>query len=317
MSRQETENAQKLQEQLLDNHEGDVFDDVFQGELYTTPGGSCYKIEESLKIKLKSPRKEKVIARILKDIKLINGIGESKERNLNREGYETIEDLLKHPKFKDNALEFLNTLENSPLDCLKRRCSNSHPYLLYSSSFGDMEDLLFFDIETMGLKDRPVILIGLARIKDDRVIVKQYLSTDLKDEKSMLEGFMSDLNQNTVFVSFNGRSFDIPFIKGRNYHHGIFEDINFHHLDLLHFSRRTWGRTLPNCRLQTLEKFLFNLERYDDVPSSQVPAFYQKYLQTGNIGPLIPIVEHNRQDVITLAKILSRLQEEHDNGLNE
>jgi uncharacterized protein YprB with RNaseH-like and TPR domain len=312
MSRQEIENARRLQKKLLDNHEGDVFDDVFQGELYQTPGGSCYKIEESLKIKLNSPRKEKVISRILKDIKLINGIGEAKERNLNREGYQTIEDLLNHPQFKDHAIEFLNTLENSPLDCLKRRCSNSHPYLLYSSSFGDMGDLLFFDIETMGLKDRPVILIGMARLKDKNITVKQYLSTDLKDEKSMLEGFISDLNQKTVFVSFNGRSFDLPFIKGRNYHHGILEDLNLHHLDLLHFSRRTWGRTLPNCRLQTLEKYLFNLERYDDVPSSQVPAFYEKYLQTNNIGPLIPIVEHNRQDVVTLAKILSKLQEEHD-----
>lgn len=171
MSRQEIENARRLQEQLLDNHEGDVIDDVFQGELYQTPGGSCYKIEESLKIKLNSPRKEKVLSCILKDIKLINGIGEARERNLNREGYQTIEDLLNHPQFKDNATEFLNTLENSPLDCLKRRCSNSHPYLLYSSSFGDMEDLLFFDIETMGLKDRPVILIGLARIKDNKITV--------------------------------------------------------------------------------------------------------------------------------------------------
>ncbi|MCE5214605.1 MAG: ribonuclease H-like domain-containing protein [Methanobacterium sp.] len=315
MSRQEIENAVKLQEQLLDNHEGDIFDDVFQGEQYNTPGGSCYKIEESLKIKLNSPNKDKVLPRILNDIKLIKGIGEAKERCLNKDGYGNIEDLLKHPQFRDNAVEFLNTLENSPLDCLTQRCSNSHPYLLYASSFGDIEDLLFFDIETMGLKDQPVILIGLARIKDNNIMVKQYLSTNLKDEKSMLEGFVSDLSHKTVFVSFNGRSFDLPFIKSRNCHHGIFEDLNFHHLDLLHFSRRTWGRTLPNCRLQTLEKYLFNHKRYDDVPSSQVPAFYQKYLQTGNIGPLIPIVEHNRQDVITLAMILSRLQEEHDKNV--
>jgi uncharacterized protein YprB with RNaseH-like and TPR domain len=33
-------------------------------------------------------------------------------------------------------------------------------------------------------------------------------------------------------------------------------------------------------------------------------------MKTGNIGPLVPIVEHNKQDVITLAWILSRLQEE-------
>ncbi len=52
------------------------------------------------------------------------------------------------------------------------------------------------------------------------------------------------------------------------------------------------------------------MNRINDVPSSLVPEFYKTYLQTGNIGPLIPIVEHNQQDIITLALILSQLYEE-------
>jgi len=79
---------------------------------------------------------------------------------------------------------------------------------------------------------------------------------------------------------------------------------------LLHLSRRTWKDKLPNCKLQTLEKYLFNFEREDDVPSSMVPSFYKTYDETGNIGPLIPIIEHNREDIITLAKILSKLHTE-------
>ncbi len=163
----------------------------------------------------------------------------------------------------------------------------------------------------MGLKDLPVILIGMARIKDDQIKVTQYLATDLKDEKYMLQNFISHLNKETVFVSFNGRSFDLPFIKGRANYHGVHKkNLNLHHLDLLHLSRRTWGDDLRNCLLQTIEKLLFNMQRHEDVPSSKVPAFYKTYLKTGNIGPLVPIVEHNKQDVITLAKILSKLQEE-------
>ncbi len=61
-----------------------------------------------------------------------------------------------------------------------------------------------------------------------------------------------------------------------------------------------------------MEKYLFDFEREDDVPSSMVPSFYKTYDETGNIGPLIPIVEHNREDVITLARILSRLHTEMD-----
>ena len=69
---------------------------------------------------------------------------------------------------------------------------------------------------------------------------------------------------------------------------------------------------MPNCKLQTLEKHLFDFERVDDVPSSLVPSFYKTYNETGNIGPLIPIIEHNREDVVTLARILSRLHTEMD-----
>jgi len=162
----------------------------------------------------------------------------------------------------------------------------------------------------LGLRNEPLILIGTARITDGHIKVTQYLATGLDDEKPVIGNFLEDLSKETVFVSFNGRGFDLPFIRNRAYHHGIGKKLRHHHLDLLHFSRRTWGGTLPNCRLQTLEKHLFDLYRHEDVPSSQVPAFYRTYMKTGNIGPLVPIVEHNKIDVITLARILSKLQED-------
>ncbi|MFZ0441432.1 MAG: ribonuclease H-like domain-containing protein, partial [Methanobacterium sp.] len=127
-----------------------------------------------------------------------------------------------------------------------------------------------------------------------------------------LEAFVSHVDDDTVFVSFNGQTFDVPYIENRLKHHGLKQNIRRYHLDLLHFSRRTWKSKLPNCQLQTLEKYLFDFEREDDVPSSMVPSFYKTYDETGNIGPLIPIVEHNREDVITLARILSRLHTEMD-----
>jgi hypothetical protein len=152
--------------------------------------------------------------------------------------------------------------------------------------------------------------MGMGRVKDNNIKVKQYLLTDLDDEKALLNSFLSDVDDDTTFVSFNGRSFDMPFIRGRLHHYSVNANLNNCHLDLLHFSRRIWGGLLPNCRLQTIEKHLFKMNRINDVPSSLVPEFYKTYLQTGNIGPLIPIVEHNQQDIITLALILSQLYEE-------
>ncbi len=41
-----------------------------------------------------------------------------------------------------------------------------------------------------------------------------------------------------------------------------------------------------------------------------VPEFYEAYLRTGNPGPLVPIVEHNRQDVVSLARLFALLSED-------
>ena len=192
------------------------------------------------------------------------------------------------------------------------RYPKSHPTLLYSSCFTPNENLLFMDIETLGLKGVPLILIGVARVESNNILVDQYLLRNLDEESAALDAFLSHVDEDTVFVSFNGQTFDIPYIKDRLRHHGMKNNIQRHHLDLLHFSRRAWKNKLPNCKLQTLEEHLFDFVREDDVPSSLVPSFYKTYDETGNIGPLIPIIEHNREDVVTLARILSQLHIEMD-----
>jgi uncharacterized protein YprB with RNaseH-like and TPR domain len=116
------------------------------------------------------------------------------------------------------------------------------------------------------------------------------------------------MDENTVLVTFNGRNFDVPFIKRRMKYYFMKNRFPQAHIDLLYTSRSNWKTELPNCQLQTLEKHLFNIERIEDVPCYMVPEYYQTYLKKNNIGPLIPIIEHNRIDVVTLARLLSRIQ---------
>ncbi len=313
MSSDENIKAKLLLKQLIKEYEGETIEDVLNVESFKTDQGSFYSIKGYEKLEIKTIDKNKVRLKILSDLKLVPGIGEVKERTLKADGYKTIEDLHDHPRFSSEAKEFSELFSKSDseiTECISRRCSNTHPHVLLSSSFQETEDFLFLDIETLGLKDRPIILIGAAKVIGDRMEVVQYLLPDPTCENAVLEGFMSDLDGGSTFVTFNGRSFDLPFIRSRLRHHGIPGDLSGNHLDLLHFSRRTYKRQLPNCRLQTLEEHLFGIKRHDDVPSSMVPGFYSTYLETGNIGPLIPIVEHNKQDVITLARILSRLYQE-------
>lgn len=308
--------TEELRSKLIEKYGDNSLDEIFSGEIIETSHGSCYKINDSRKLKLNTIPKAKAKTNLLNDLKIINGIGTSKEQKLISEGYLTIEDLREHPSYSTKACEVLDIIDEGDITNITNyvtgRYPKSHPSVLYSSCFSSNENFLFMDIETLGLKSVPLILIGVSRVESKKIVVEQYLLRDLDDEISALEAFNSNVDSDTIFVSFNGQTFDIPYIKDRLRHHDIKTDLNRNHLDLMHFSRRAWKKQLPNCKLQTIEKHLFDFEREDDVPSSMVPSFYKTYLETGNIGPLIPIVEHNKEDVITLARILSRLHTEMD-----
>ena len=306
--------VQKLREELLKKHEGTSVEDFFKGEEVETKYGTCYRITNHTSLKLNTIKPDKAKKRILQDLKLLRGIGESRERTLNNDGYRTIGDMVEHPRFGDSASHLLEVVEECDAsrlsECIACRYPKSHPLMLCSSCFHETENLVFMDIETMGLKDVPLILIGVAEMSGNDVEVNQYLLRNLHEENAAIDGFLSHLHQKSVFVTFNGQTFDVPYIKNRMYYYGIKQKMTRDHLDLMHFSRRAWSDELPNCQLQTLEKYLFGMERHGDVPSSKVPSFYKTYLETGNIGPLVPIVEHNREDVVTLVKLLSRLYDE-------
>jgi len=306
-------NPQKLKEKLLENYQDKSLEDLEYGEEIDTKCGSCYRFTTHEKLEIKTLKEKMVNECLISDLKLIKGIGESKERKLKSDGFTSLDDLRDHPVYSTSACEFLEKMETSDIcalsDWISTRYSPSHPLNLLLSSLSGTENMLFMDIETLGLKDVPLILIGVAEGNEDGLTINQYLLRNLKEEKAALEGFLSHQNSDNVYVTFNGRSFDVPFIKSRMRFHHLKKSINTQHLDLLHFSRRQWNDQLPNCRLQTLEKHLFGVERCDDVPSSKVPDFYLTYRETGNIGPLVPIIEHNREDVVTLARILSLLHQ--------
>jgi hypothetical protein len=307
------EGAGKLKAELMAKYEEISGEDFFKGNELKTRYGPCYNIKSHKKLKLNQINRNKAKKEILSDLKLISGVGETREKNLQEEGYQTIQDLTEHPRFCDEASKLLKILDSPDCsgisDWISRWYPKSHPLMLCSSGFRNIENFLFMDIETLGLKEVPLILIGVGELGDGDLEVNQYLLRNLHEENAALEAFLAHLNDESVYVTFNGQTFDVPYIKDRMIYYGIKKNIRKPHLDLMHFSRRAWGDRLPNCRLQTLETRLFGMERESDVPSSQVPDFYKTYMKTGNIGPLIPIVEHNREDVVTLARLLSKLQE--------
>jgi hypothetical protein len=108
-------------------------------------------------------------------------------------------------------------------------------------------------------------------------------------------------------VTFNGRSYDAPFLAARSLVNGVGLTLPPVHVDLLHLARRRWKHELPDCRLQTLELHVCRRRRSGDVPSEEVPGLYHDYVRHGDPWRLVPVFHHNLLDVITMGEILSAL----------
>ena len=279
--------------------------------------GETLKITRKQKIdfSLKNKR-EHIKHELASNLKLMPGIGIQTEMKLKNDGYETFYDLLDHPAYSKKAEKLIEKIEK---DCfikefklLKRlnKYSDSKNSTLKALNSLDPFNLKFMDIETLGLSSAPIILLGIAEIKGKYIESNQYLLRQKHEEPAVIEAYLSHIDEASVHVTYNGAIFDIPFIKNRARLYRIDCNLNQTHFDLMYPARNLWKDVLPNCKLTTIEEHLFNIKRVDDVPGAYIPDYYRTYLTTRNIGPLIPIIEHNRMDIVSLADFLMKIYEE-------
>jgi hypothetical protein len=161
----------------------------------------------------------------------------------------------------------------------------------------------------MGLSFEPIILIGIAAVEGGEVVVRQYLARTFAEEGALLAALQRHLEPSEAIVSFNGRSFDVPYIRTRANALGIACDLAKTHFDTYRLAKRAWGDRLPRHDLGTVEQHVLGVERSHDLPSWAVPEYYGAYRRTGSIGPLVPIIEHNRQDIISVVRLFNALHQ--------
>ena len=306
---------ENLKEELLIKYEGRQLTDIKGSKVIDTSYGETLGIVQKEKIDFKLAENN-FKNQMNHNLKLLPKIGIKTEQKLKSQGFDTIESLLDHDSHRKNAESFLDNLEGMSfcevlnlLDA-NRYGKNCQVNLIKCVGLNDECDFKFMDIETLGLSNVPIILIGVAEIKGNNIVSSQYFLRDLSEEIAVLDAYFSHLDENSVHVTFNGKTFDVPFIKNRLRYHRMDVDFDLPHLDLMYFAKSLWRDELPNCQLQTIEKYKFGIERTDDVPGRYIPGYYNTYLACKNIGPMIPIIEHNRQDIISLAHFLLKMYDE-------
>ncbi|MDY1034769.1 ribonuclease H-like domain-containing protein [Stenotrophomonas sp. CFBP8980] len=181
------------------------------------------------------------------------------------------------------------------------------------------QDLLFFDTETTGLAGGTgtrAFMIGAADWHQDPsrgpgLRIRQLMISTMAAETAMLRTFTSWLGSSTVFSSYNGRSYDAPLLKTRYRLARQGDPITaLDHIDLLYPTRRRYRGVWENCRLATIERQLLKVVREDDLPGSEAPSAWLRYLRGGDAVNLRRVVEHNHQDVVTLAQLFLTLVEQ-------
>jgi hypothetical protein len=311
----EFDEALKLKTELLAKFEGRSLEEAIPGKILSNEHGTCYCVSEKHNVPFKNANPDESRRLLLSELRILPGIGPARERTLKQQGCRSIEALTSHVKWRKSAKEFLRLVESRDVSALqsrlRRSLPKSHPLAHYLAGFCRNEDFAIIDIETMGLFGRPIILVGAANVAKKGIMTRQFLVRDVSEEACALWEFVSNLKSDSVFVSFNGRCFDVPFIRERLAFYGLGLEQVFEnpHFDVLHFTRRALGSKLANCRLETVEKYL-GIRRGVNIPGALVPEFYDTYQRSGNVGPLVAIVEHNKQDLVTLAQLFCSLYQE-------
>ncbi len=206
----------------------------------------------------------------------------------------------------DRGSEAAGVVESLATAMEEGRCAlSTHLGRLIGRDRVTLEDLLFLDLETTGLQSTPLFLIGAMTWEDGDLLVRQFFARHYGEEAAVISAFLQRAKSHRVLVSFNGKSYDWPYVRMRAAATGVPFELNPGHLDLLHESRRIWRGAVPDCRLQTLEQHVLGHKpREDDIPGRDIPDAYHRFVRTGDATEMLSVLEHNLLDLVSLAELL-------------
>lgn len=181
--------------------------------------------------------------------------------------------------------------------------------LTFKSKYYD-EEAVFLDIETTGLSPMRsfIYLIGLVFIDLKKVTmhITQLIAEDIDEEEEILKLMKERLKGYKTVVTYNGNSFDLPFIAKRSERYGI-EPIAMDSFDMyekLRLHKDTLK--LDGLKQKNIEKKL-GITREDRYNGGECISFYKDYVKNKNQESFDRFVLHNYDDLLYMPATMSIL----------
>ena len=181
--------------------------------------------------------------------------------------------------------------------------------LTFKSKYYD-EEAVFLDIETTGLSPMRsfIYLIGLVFIdlKEMTMHITQLIAEDRDEAEEILKLMKERLKGYKTVVTYNGNSFDLPFIAKRSERYGI-EPIAMDSFDMyekLRLHKDTLK--LDGLKQKNIEKKL-GITREDRYNGGECISFYKDYVKNKNQESFDRFVLHNYDDLLYMPATMSIL----------
>lgn len=171
----------------------------------------------------------------------------------------------------------------------------------------DKNKTLFIDIETTGLTP-DISAITVIGCIDFEGKITQWFNKDGFSQEKILVDFLNFIKNYTTLITFNGTTFDLPFLKYKIKEYHLEKSLDaFLHYDLYRILR-PYRHLFPmtSFRQAALEQYL-EIQRQDHLSGKQLIKRYQSYLESGSTEEKEAILLHNREDLSGLLAISSLL----------
>ena len=163
----------------------------------------------------------------------------------------------------------------------------------------------YLDIETTGLSPQhaQVTVLGVLCAHKAAWRLSQFFVDSPGNEREVLKRARKVLESLDYVVTYNGRAFDLPFLRQRAQLHGLRWPW-VETLDLLPLARRFRMQTgrIESCQLGSVMA-AFGLERNDALGGADCIDAYQRWLQRGRKRDRAGILEHNAVDIWALPEV--------------